>query len=230
MYGVVSADPLPISTPPTWRGFFCLTSAEGAGLLFCPTAIQPRTSVYSAFCAVNANYTTNATKQRTWPYKRFSCDLPHSTAYNTRPIQAAIIPPAPRWSVSQRPDALNRYQIPPLRRTLCSSAQPPYYNKVYKGAEVRRLLWIHARQCNIPQTTPARLGQFLPSADRWQVLHPAQLLRGQRLPLYRASLALSTRRGNPAAEARRAVRNHWRLPPYLFSGFRPIANRGQQQS
>ena len=107
--------------------FFCLASAEGAGLLFCPTAIQPRTSVYSAFCAVNANYTTNATKQRTWLYKRFSCDLPHSTAYNTRPIQAAIIPPAPRWSVSQRPDALNRYQIPPLRRTLCSSARPPYY-------------------------------------------------------------------------------------------------------
>ena len=27
---------------------------------------------------------------------------------------------------------------------------------------------------------------------------------------------------------RRAARNHWRLPPHLFSGFRPIANRGQQ--
>lgn len=34
--------------------FFCLASAEGAGLLFCPAAIQPHTSVYSAFCAVNA--------------------------------------------------------------------------------------------------------------------------------------------------------------------------------
>ena len=29
-------------------------------------------------------------------------------------------------------------------------------------------------------------------------------------------------------KARRAARNHWRLPPHLFSGFRPIANRGQQ--
>nr|DAM27971.1 MAG TPA: hypothetical protein [Caudoviricetes sp.] len=25
-----------------------------------------------------------------------------------------------------------------------------------------------------------------------------------------------------------AARNHWRLAPHLFSGFRPIANRGQQ--
>lgn len=42
-------------TPPTPAGlFFCLASAEGAGLLFCPAAIQPHTSVYSAFCAVYA--------------------------------------------------------------------------------------------------------------------------------------------------------------------------------
>lgn len=32
--------------------FFCLASAEGAGLLFCPATIQPYTSVYSAFCVV----------------------------------------------------------------------------------------------------------------------------------------------------------------------------------
>lgn len=44
-----------ISTPPTMAGlFFCLASAEGAGLLFCPDAIQPHTSVYGAFCTVNA--------------------------------------------------------------------------------------------------------------------------------------------------------------------------------
>ena len=41
-------------------------------------------------------------------------------------------------------------------------------------------------------------------------------------------LAPSTRRGSQAAGARRAVRNHWRLPPHLFSGCRPIANRGQK--
>ena len=79
---------------------------------------------------------------------------------------------------------------------------------------------------------PARRGQLLPSADRWQVLHPAHLLSGQRLHLYRVSpaavsmlptpggwrsgtgsavkagiLAPSTQRGSPAAGARRAARN-----------------------
>lgn len=62
-----------------------------------------------------------------------------------------------------------------------------YYNKVYKGAGVR-LLWIHARRCNTSQTIPAR--------------------RGQRLHLHRVSPAPSTRRGSPAAGARRAARNH----------------------
>lgn len=38
--------------------FFCLASANGAGLLFCPAAVQPHTSVYSAFCAVRALYRT----------------------------------------------------------------------------------------------------------------------------------------------------------------------------
>ena len=34
--------------------FFCLASAEGAGLLFCPVAMQPHTSVYSDFYIVHA--------------------------------------------------------------------------------------------------------------------------------------------------------------------------------
>lgn len=117
--------------------FFCLASAEGVGLLFCHFAIQPHASVYSVFCAVNANYITNATKHRTGLYKRFSCDLPRSTAHETRPTKAAIIPPAQRWSVSQRRNTSSAYQIPAPRRTLHRPAQPPYYNNVYKGAAVR---------------------------------------------------------------------------------------------
>lgn len=34
--------------------FFCLASAEGAGLLFCPAAMHPYTSVYSGFYPVHA--------------------------------------------------------------------------------------------------------------------------------------------------------------------------------
>lgn len=166
--------------------FFCLASAEGAGLLFCPNAIQPNTSVFIVFCAVNAVYTASAAKQCTGLYRGFFWDLSHSTAANTRPTQAAIIPPAPRWSVCQRPDGLRRYKNHRHARALYRSAQPLYYNKVYKGAPMS---WIHARQCSISQTMPARRGQLLPCVDRWQVPHPAYLLRGQRLHLYRVNPA-----------------------------------------
>ena len=130
---------------------------HGAGLLFYLAAIQTHAIVYSVFCAVHAVYTSHDIKQHTGLYRRFYCDYARSSAANTRPTQAAIIPPAPRWSVSQRPDGLHQYQIPPPRRTLYRTAQPPYYNKVYKSAAVR-LLWIHARQCSIPQTMQARRG------------------------------------------------------------------------
>lgn len=46
---------------------------------------------------------------------------------------------------------------------------------------------------------PAAAGQCLPCADRRQVLHPAHLLRGQRLHLYRVSPAGSRYFQRPAA-------------------------------
>ena len=100
--------------------FFCLASAEGAGLFFCPAKIQPNTSVYSAFCSVHASYTTHATKQCTRLYRRFSGYLPCFAAIVWRCIQLYR-------TVCATMDA----------RTLCRPAQPPYYNKVYKGAAVR---------------------------------------------------------------------------------------------
>lgn len=102
------------------------------GFYFCPAAIQPHTSVYSAFCSAHAIYTTHATKQRTGLYRSFSCGLTHSTAHDTRPTQAAIIPPAPRWSVSQRRNASSIYQIPTPRRDAAQASTAAYYNKVYK--------------------------------------------------------------------------------------------------
>lgn len=112
--------------------FFCLASAEGAGLLFCPATIQTHTSAYRAFCAVHAVYTTHAIKQRTGLYSGLSCDCTRSTAHDTRPTQAAIIPPAPRWSVSQRRNASSIYQIPTPRRDAAQASTAAYYNKVYK--------------------------------------------------------------------------------------------------
>lgn len=97
-----------IPTPPTLAGiFFCLASAEGAGLLFCPAVIQPHTSVYSVFCAINAVYTSHTAKQRTWLYRGISgyfpcfapiiqrCILLCCTACATlKSIQASAAPPA----------------------------------------------------------------------------------------------------------------------------------------
>lgn len=51
-------------------------------------------------------------KQRAELCSGISCYLTHSTTCDTKPTQAAIIPPAPRWSTHTRPEALHRYQIP----------------------------------------------------------------------------------------------------------------------
>lgn len=119
--------------------FFCLASAEGAGLLFCPAAIQPHTSVYSAFCAVNAVYTAHTTKQRTGLYSGVSCYLPHPTAADTRPTQADIIPPAPRWSASRTRTPCTDTRYHRHARTLYRSTQPPIiimYIRVQRCAAV----------------------------------------------------------------------------------------------
>ena len=193
--------------------FFCLASAEGARLLFCPAAIQPHTSVYSVFCAVHANYTAHAAKQRTGLYRGFSCDLTYSATHDTRPTQAVIIQPAPRWSVSQRCSTSSAYYMSAPRRTLCSSVQPPYYNKVYKGAAVRPCYGsmpdsaTHRRPCqpggvSVPPTPGGlhwhRFSSHVAPPDG--TLHPA---------------------GSPAAGARRAARNHWRLSAAPLFGLSP---------
>ena len=59
------------------------------------------------------------------------------------------------------------------------------------------------------QTMPAAAGQLLPSADRWQVLHPAHPLMGQRLRL--SIWQGSARRGLDTSHARRLA--VWHHPP-----------------
>lgn len=175
------------------------------------------------FAVLTQFYTVNAAKQRTGLYRGVSCNLTNPTTYDTRPAQAAIMPPAPRWSVSQPPQHLQHiHQIPTPRRTLYRPAQPPYYNKVYKGAA--------ARPCygSMPDSAadrrpcqPGGVSMFPTSSD-------LRSGTGSTVRAYPVSPAPSTRRGSPVAGTRRAARNHWRLAPQLFSGFRPIANRGQQ--
>ena len=113
--------------------FFCLAPAEGAGLLFCPVAIQPHTSVYSVFHAVNA--VIQPTPQNS--AQSFTGDFPAirrvlQLLYGG--VSSYAVQPARRWRTHQRTNRLYQYQITPPRRTLYRSAQPPYYNKVYKSS------------------------------------------------------------------------------------------------
>lgn len=111
--------------------FFCLASAEGARLLFCPATMQPHKRLHCVLCRL-CSYTTNAAKQCTGLCRGFSCDCTSSTAYDTRPAKADITPPAPRWSVSQRRSVSSAYQIPDTTPDAVQASTTAYYNKVYK--------------------------------------------------------------------------------------------------
>lgn len=133
--------------------------------------------------------------------QRLSVDLTYYSAHNTAAAQAAYTPTATRWRAYRQAQHLPQYQIPPPRLTLYRATQPPYYNKVYKYAP---LLRIHTRRCIIAQTMPAR-----------------------RLTIWHRSAV----RAHPppgGAVQQRAGGTTGGLPSLLFSGFRPITNRGQQ--
>lgn len=137
--------------------FFCLASAEGAGLLFCPIAIQPDTIVYSVFCTVHAVIPPTPQNNA----QGFTGAFPsicHILCLLSGGASCYAVQPAPLWSVSQRRSTSSAYQIPTPRRTLYRSAQAAYYNKVYKGAAHRR---------------PCKPG----GVDRWQVLTHCQQYR-----------------------------------------------------
>lgn len=117
-----------------WPGFsFALHLLRVQGFYFALLQYSPIQAFTVRFIP-SMHYTANAVKPRTGLYMGFSCDCTRSTAHNTRPTKADIIPPVPRWSTHTHRNAPHRYQIPPKRRTLYRSTQPPYYNKVYKGA------------------------------------------------------------------------------------------------
>jgi hypothetical protein len=77
------------------------------------------------------NYTAHAVKQRTGIYSGFFCYSPCFAPAVWLCIRLYYTACATLERITA-PQHLHRYQIPPPRRTLYSSAQPPYYNKVYK--------------------------------------------------------------------------------------------------
>lgn len=146
------------------------------GFYFCPAAIQPHISVYSVFCVVHAELyrPRHKTVHRAlqWLFLQLhpfnhSRNQTDTSGYNTT---CATLE---RIHTPGRPPARTKYHR--HAGTLHRSAQPPYYNKVYKGAACYR---------SMPDSAADRRpcqpggGQLSPSADRWQVLHPVHLLRG----------------------------------------------------
>lgn len=119
-------------------GFFCLASAEGAGLLFCPATYQPRTSVYSGFCTINAVIPSQPKKR----LHGFTLAFPLICPISTHTIQRIHKPTIHHLRHAgghtiKRCTSTNT-RIPPTGRTLYRSAQPPYYNKAYKSVANRR--------------------------------------------------------------------------------------------
>lgn len=124
MSGASSVDPLPIPTPPSWRGFsFALHPTR------CRAFILPcyNTATYKRLRRVlrrQCSYTTKAIKQRTGLCRRFSGDLPYFDAVVWMVHQAMLhlLRNAGAYHSAAAPPARTRYQR--HAQTLYSSAQP----------------------------------------------------------------------------------------------------------
>lgn len=196
--------------------FFCLASAKGAGLLFCPAAIQPHTSVYRAFCFVNATIPPtpqNSAQGFTDAFQIICRVLP--LLYGGASCYA--VQPARRWMAYRQAQRLHRYQISPPRQTLHRSAQPPYYNKVYKGAAVRPPVMDPCQTVQQIADHASPVGSASPPVQG----QPGGWSFGARSAVRPGILTRSTRQGRPAARARWAARNHWRLAAVSLFGLSP---------
>ena len=125
MLGAINVDTISDFTPPTPAGlFFCLASAEGAGLLFLPDGVQATYKRLQHVLCSPCSYITHAAKQRTGLHSGVSVNLTHSSAHNTAATQAFSAPPTTRRRAYRQALHLHRYQIPPTHWTLYRAAQP----------------------------------------------------------------------------------------------------------
>lgn len=170
------------------------------GFYFCPATYELPTSVYSGFYSVHAIIQPKCQNR----LQGFTAAFPLICPIPAHTIQQIHKPPIHRLrhagghTIKRCTRTDTRHQR--HARTLYSSAQPPHYNKVYKGTRVR------------PVIDPCPAGQH--STDH-------------------ASSNGSARHTPPGGAVQQQERGRRRgtiggKPPLLFSGFRPIANRGQQ--
>lgn len=170
--------------------FFCLASAEGAGLFFLPGGVSAtHKRLQLLFCYRCKNYTAPTPKASTGLYSSVSVDLTHSRAHNTAATQAAYAPPAPRWRAYRQALRVHRYQIQPTRRTLYRAGQPPI---IIRYIRVRHVM-----------DTCQAVQYIADHASGGGAVHPACIL-------YRVSQAAGSAWHAPPGGTvqRRAARNH----------------------
>ena len=189
----------------------CIDTVQGFS--FCPAAYQPRTSVYSGFSAANAIIQP----KRQNHLQGFAAAFPLICHIPTHTIQQSHKPPAHQ-----------------LRHVggHHSAAAPPAYTRYHR----------HAGRCTSQHSRPIiiryiRVQQCAPVIDPCQTVQhttdhssPAAV---SMLPTPRGlrSGTGSARHSQPGGQSSSKVTaggTTGGLSPHLFSGFRPIANRGQQ--
>lgn len=110
---------------PRWRGFsFALHLTRCRAFLFARRRISHTQAFTAAFLPSMQLYIPNG-KTVYRALQGISVDFPHSSTHNTAATQTAYAPPATHWRAYRQALHLHRYQIPPPRRTLYKSAQPP---------------------------------------------------------------------------------------------------------
>ena len=125
---------------PCWRGFpFALHLTRCRAFIFARRRVSRLQAFTAAFISSMKLYIQNI-KTVHRALQRLSVDLTYYSAHNTAAAQAAYTPTATRWRAYRQAQHPHRYQIQPTRRTLYRPAQPPYYNKVYRGATVRPVM------------------------------------------------------------------------------------------
>lgn len=210
------------STPPTLAGFFfCLASNTVQGFSFCPAAREPHTSVYSAICIIHAIIQTKR-KNR---LQGFTAAFPFIYPIPAHTIQQPHKPPIRRLR-SARGHTVKRCtstntRIPPPRRTLYRAGQPPII-----------IRYIRVQRCiSVIDPCPA----VYHSADHASgdgSVHPACIrCKGQPGGLRSGTGQQSGRTLHPTGQSSSrgaAGGTTGGLSPLLFSGCRPIANRGQE--
>ena len=177
----------------------------GGVFLFCPFEIQPRTSVCSAFCVVHAKFTTSDAKSFTGLCRSFSGYLPHFAPVIRLRILLCCT------SCKALEDIQASAAPPPIPDTTATpdAAQDraaAYYNNIYRGACrcVPVMDSCQTARHNADHASPAKVSTIsTPGISLARVRHHAFFLARQRGTI----------------DGRR------RIP---FSGFRPIANKGEQ--